>query len=89
MRAEQIRSYLRAAPFRPFRAFLSDGTVLEVPHPEFAFVATHHFIVALDASPSGLPRRTVMCDPLHVTHIEVAEQDPPAAPPDPARPDDA
>ena len=70
MRAEKIREYLRAEPFQPFRVFLSDGSSYDVPHPELALISEMHFFVAVDVYPSGLARRTVMCDPLHVVRIE-------------------
>jgi hypothetical protein len=66
---------LRAAPFQPFRVFLSDGSVHDVPHPDFAFVSTNHFIIVKDVNSAGTPRRTVMCDPVHVTRIEPEPQD--------------
>ena len=35
---EQIRSLLKATPFRPFSVYLADGRKLKVPHPDFAHV---------------------------------------------------
>ena len=70
MRAEQIREALRAQPFRPLLVFLSDGSVHEIPHPDFAFVTVHQVLIVKDATPAGVPRRTCSVDPLHVTRIE-------------------
>ena len=70
MRPAKIREYLLAAPFTPFRIFLSDGSYHDVPHPDFAFVSHHHVVIAKDADEEGTPIRTVMCDPIHVTRIE-------------------
>ena len=75
MRPEKILHWLRAAPFQPFRVFLSDGSSYDVAHPELAFVSQHHFIVTRDLTADGVPRRTVMCDPLHVTRIEAMPAD--------------
>jgi hypothetical protein len=73
MRPEEIRDHLRAAPFRPLRVFLSDGSY-HVPHPDFAFVTVSHLIIAKEVNSRGVPRRTVTCDPLHVTRIEPEPQ---------------
>jgi hypothetical protein len=35
MRAENLHEMIRAAPFRPFALRLSDGTRVNVPHPDF------------------------------------------------------
>ena len=54
MTGEQIRSALRAAPFRPFRLHLADQRKVDVPHPEFAllFPGGRHLIVATPGSDS-------------------------------------
>jgi hypothetical protein len=70
MRPDEIRVHLKAAPFVPFRVFLSDGSCYDVPHPDFAFVSMHHLIIARDVNANGVPRRTVTCNPIHVTRIE-------------------
>jgi hypothetical protein len=75
MRPEKIREALRAQPFRRLRVFLSDGTSHEVPHPDFAIVTVHQFIIARDVNPAGIPRTTLSVDPLHVTHIEMLPED--------------
>jgi len=36
--AKRIKELLTARPFVPFRVYLSDGSMHEVPHPEFAWV---------------------------------------------------
>ena len=73
MRPERIRDALRAEPFLPLRVFLSDGSRHDVPHPEFAFVATHQLVIARDPNTHGVPRHTVTVNPIHVTRIEVLE----------------
>lgn len=35
MHRDEIRQALRRIPFHPFKLHLADGTVLDVPHPEF------------------------------------------------------
>ena len=34
MRPDDVLAYVRHAPFRPFRIFLTDGTAYEIRHPE-------------------------------------------------------
>jgi hypothetical protein len=70
MRPLEIQHWLRAAPFRPFRVHLSDGSSHEVPHPELASLSVHHFMVYMDPDVHGIPRQSVMCDPMHVTRVE-------------------
>lgn len=70
MRAETIRDYLRAAPFVPFRVFLSDGTWHDIPHPEWAWITRNRLFIATGVDREGLPDRNVMCDMLHVTKVE-------------------
>jgi len=70
MRVETIRDYLRAAPFRPFRVFLSDGTWHDIPHPEWAWFTRNTLFIATVVGRDGVPDRNVMCDLLHVTKVE-------------------
>lgn len=74
MRPAEIRSHIRAVPFVPVRIFLSDGAHYDVPHPELALVSAHHLIVAWGQDRNGVPRHTVMVDPVHVTRIEPLAQ---------------
>ena len=40
MRSEEIREYLDARPFVPFRVHLSDGSSYQIVHPHQALVTT-------------------------------------------------
>jgi len=64
---------LLAAPFRPFRIHLSDGSRFAVHHPDFLAVGDKEIVVTQIADSQGLPQRTATCDPLHVTHVEVTD----------------
>jgi hypothetical protein len=45
MRAEPIRTFLRAEPFQPFRIKMNSGAVYEVRHPEMIrLVGNDHFL---------------------------------------------
>ena len=72
MRAEEIRKHLRASPFRPLRVFLSDGSVHEIPHPELATITLQYLTIGTNLREDGMPRDSVICDPMHVTRIEPA-----------------
>ena len=74
MQPEQIRDHLRAAPFRPFRVFLSDGSHHDVPHPEFALLTKRYLFIGEEVDASGIPGREVTCDAVHITRIERAPE---------------
>jgi len=69
--ARQIREYLQAKPFKPFRLFLSDGSNHEVPHPEFAWVFGSTVFVGVAGKSTKTPEDFVkQISILHVTRIE-------------------
>jgi len=74
MRPETIRSALKQVPFRKLRVSLSDGSSHEIPHPDFAFVMQHEFLIVTEVTREGVPRRALRVDPLHVTLIERAPE---------------
>ena len=67
----RIRNYLGAAPFQPFRIFLSDGSYHDVPHPEFAWVVGSRLLVAerKKGEPADEPWIKEL-SVLHVTRVE-------------------
>jgi hypothetical protein len=81
MRGEEIRQHVRAVPFRPLRVFLSDGSVHEVPHPVLALISIQHVMIAKNLRADGMPRDVVVCDPMHVTRIELATSNGGSGPP--------
>jgi hypothetical protein len=70
MRAEEIRSHVRAQPFRPFRVFVSDGSSYDVHHPELIFVTHREVVIAQELGESDIPERSAYVDPVHITRIE-------------------
>lgn len=74
MRIERLREFARAAPFEPFRIFLSNGSNWLAPHPDFVFFSKDVLIVTGVPHRRGGTPRTVTCEPLHVTHVEIAER---------------
>ena len=70
MRPSKISEHLRAAPFRPLRIFLADGSFYDVPRPDWAFVSADRLEIAKDVNFEGVPWHTVSCNPADVTRIE-------------------
>ncbi len=78
MRRDELIDALRAAPFRPFRLRVSDGTTFDIRHPEMIMVTRHSVVVGiLEAGENGDSQneypnieRSTTVDLLHVTQIE-------------------
>lgn len=70
MRAEDIQQHLRNDPFLPLRVHVSDGNSYDIENRDYAFVWARQFIIGLDPSQGGVPRRSVYIDPVHITRIE-------------------
>lgn len=67
----QVKAYLEAKPFRPFRLFLSDGSRHEVPHPEFVWVFGSSVFVGVAGNGASQPDTYVKeLSLLHVTRVE-------------------
>jgi len=67
----QVKAYLEAKPFRPFRLFLPDGSRHGVPHPEFAWVFGSRVFVGVAGNGASQPDSYVKeLSLLHVTRIE-------------------
>ncbi len=61
---EQIRGFLKRAPFNPFEIHCSSGEVYRVDHPENAAIVGGFVVVAL---PGG--KKAMMISPLHITGV--------------------
>jgi hypothetical protein len=71
MRSEEILQQLERQPFLPIRLWFSDGSQIDIRHPEMAIVTRTVISVAIYDSPdSSMPERAVLCDPIHVTRLE-------------------
>ena len=68
--ARQIKEFLDAKPFRPFKVRMSDGAEYPVPHHDAAFLTQSKIEIGLDLSADGIARRSVHCAILHITQIE-------------------
>ena len=65
---QQIRLYLKSAPFTPFAIHCGSGEVFRVEHPENAAIVGRQVVVAL---PDG--ENAVMLSPLHISGVSGAE----------------
>ncbi len=72
MRPDGLLELLRAAPFEPFRIFLSDGAVFEIRRPDMAIVQRSKVTVAVPGprGPDAPAERTVNCALIHITRTE-------------------
>ena len=61
---EQVRQFLKNAPFRPFEIHCSSGEVFRVEHPENAAVVGHQIVVALPDN-----KNAIMISPLHIVGV--------------------
>ena len=68
---EQIRQFLKNAPFRPFEIHCSSGEVFRVDHPENAAIVAQLVVVAL---PGG--EKAIMISPLHIVGVSGVDKVP-------------
>ena len=71
MRSTEIAAQLTQRPFLPFRMHLSDGSHYDVRHPEMLLVSQRSLALTTFSRPDAkMPKRIVLCDPMHVTRLE-------------------
>jgi hypothetical protein len=69
-KAEQIREYLTAKDFVPFRLHLSDGATYDIPSRDHAMVSQNFVEVGVNPNAKGIVQRIVRCALVHITQIE-------------------
>jgi len=70
MTAQDVRAFLRAQPFTPFRLYIADGRTLGIPHPDFALIAGEDLVVAAEL-PDGSPGNINMIPYEHIVRVEM------------------
>jgi len=72
MNPQEIRDFLRASPFVPFRVYTSDGQKLDIQHPEMAFVTRSILYIGKAAQDptKDIPSRAESVSMLHVVRLE-------------------
>jgi hypothetical protein len=70
MRSDELIKYVRQQPFQPFRLFLSNGRRFDIHHPELILVTRALITIAIQRGREIVPRDSVVCDPVHITHLE-------------------
>jgi hypothetical protein len=72
MRPDDVIEMLRERPFRPFRFYLSDGTVYEIRHAELVKVGRTKILIFFPVvdDPYAVFERYVSVSLLHITRLE-------------------
>ena len=72
MRPDDIVEMLQEKPFRPFRIYLSDGTVYEIRHAELVKVGRSKAMIFFPTvdEPHAAFERYVSASLLHITRLE-------------------
>lgn len=68
--AHNLKEWMNAQPFKPFRVHMSDGKSFDVTNHDVAFVKRHELEVGLDPDEEGIAMRFAHCAILHITQIE-------------------
>jgi hypothetical protein len=71
MHPDEINTYKRARPFRPFRLVLADGESFVVPSPENILATEPMVFVGTDFDPTGVPEHLRAFSPESVVRVEV------------------
>lgn len=79
MRIEDIRALTRAAPFRPFRVYLTNGETYDVLHPDMilATLGAAHIAAPSPGSPANDYGSVRIVSLVHIVKIEYL---PPSSP---------
>ena len=72
MRPDDLRQWIVAQPFRPFRLHILETTFYEVHHPEFAMVGRSTVRIQVPGPSTPVPtfQSFVVIALLHITRIE-------------------
>jgi hypothetical protein len=68
--AKQLKDFMDAKPFRPFKVLMTDGNSYPVPNHDAAFVTQNKIEIGLDLNKDGIARRSVYCAILHIASVE-------------------
>jgi len=74
MSFDDLQELIRRRPFRPFRVHLTDGSSLEVRHPDMFMIGRRSVTIGLAADPmQTFYDRATMVDLLHIMGTEPLE----------------
>jgi hypothetical protein len=79
MRIEDMRALTRAAPFRPFRVYLTNGETYDIHHPDM-LLATLGAVHIAAPTPGGPPNDGGSVRIVSLVHIVKIEYLPPVSP---------
>jgi hypothetical protein len=67
----EIRAFIGATPFAPFRLFMTDGMSYDVRSPVHAIAMAHAIALGIDLDQDDNPQKVVYVDPRLITRVEV------------------
>jgi hypothetical protein len=71
MRAEELRQLLDRRPFVPLRLHFSDGTALDIRHPEMALLTRSTVEIGIpERADERIADRVMYCTLMHVVRAE-------------------
>ena len=70
MSITDIQEHIREVPFVPFRLHLSDGSHLDIPHPDFISLIRTTTFISTDTKADDIPDRMVRVAADHITRLE-------------------
>ena len=72
MKPEDLLRRIRERPFKPLRLHMSDGSVIEVRHPELILPGRRTVLIGIPApgDAAALMDDYVAVDVAHITHME-------------------
>jgi len=75
MPPEDLAQFLDRRPFAPFRICLTDGTILDIRHPEMVLLGRRSAVVGITNGdePRPMYERSVTISLLHVNRLEPLE----------------
>ena len=69
MTAKQVRGWITANPFKPFRVLLSDGSHYDVTNCDMAIVEKNTVDIGVNLDPAGIADGLVRCSILHIVKL--------------------
>ncbi len=71
IRAQDVAALTQRRPFKPFRIHMSDGSCLDVRHPELAMLMSDRMVIGVpSATQAGFVDELQYCSIMHITRLE-------------------
>ena len=69
MHHKELLNLLNAEPFQPFRIHVSDGSSIQIDHPDQAIVTAYKVLIGVGGS-GHFAERVEHCSLIHITRLE-------------------